>query len=84
MEGGEVGARLEGGRWSWREEQPEGGEEGGLERQGGGGPGQGLPDVPSQEEDRQVGWSMESIMVILRNSYLFRCASISSFGYVSH
>ena len=69
MEGGEVGARLEGGRWRRREEQAEGGEEGGLERQGAGGPGQGLSDVPPQEEDRQVGWSMESIMVILRNRF---------------
>ena len=70
MERGEVGARVEGGRWKWREEQAGNGEEGGLGGQGAGEPGEDLPDVPPQEEDSQVGWSssMESIMMILRCS----------------
>ena len=57
MEGGEVGARLEGGRWvlGRREEQAGRGEEEGLDGQGAGGPRQDLADVPPQEEDRQVG-----------------------------
>ena len=57
MEGWEVGARQEGGRWvlGRREEEMWRGEEGGLDGQGAGGPRQDLPDVPPQEEDRQVG-----------------------------
>ena len=68
MEGGEVGARLEVGRWT--EEQSGRGGQRRLDEQGAGGPGEDLPDVPPQEEDSQVGWSssMESIMMILRCS----------------